>query len=79
MAESASDYHRGDQDIRAQQATFRMVMTRTKWASLVIAVAVLFLTLWFCTGAGFFNALISAVVLAGLGFVVLRSGPAQSH
>ena len=79
MAGSASDYHHGEQDIHAQQATFRAVLTGTKWASLAIAATVLFLTLWFCTNAGFLTALISAAVLAAVGIFFLRSGPPQGH
>jgi len=41
MAGQAQDYHHGDQDIHAQQATFRAVMTATKWSCLAVAVGVL--------------------------------------
>jgi hypothetical protein len=78
MAEQASEYHRGKMDIHAQQATFQAVMTGTKWSSLAVAVGVLFFTLLFCTEAGFGAALLSAVVLAGVGIFALRS-PAPAH
>ena len=55
---------------------FKAVMTGTKWASLVVAVGVLFFTLLFCTQTGFMSALISAAVLAVLGGVFLRERPA---
>jgi hypothetical protein len=77
MAESASDYHRGDQDIHEQQATFHHVLVATKWATLHLAVLILFLTLWFCTGAGFFNALVAAVVLTAVGIFALRERKAS--
>ena len=32
MAEPASDYHHGDQDIHEQQGTFRSVLIATKWS-----------------------------------------------
>ena len=73
MAGPAGEYHHGDMDIHAQQATFRTVMGGTKWACLTIAVGVLFLTLWFCTAAGFGAALFSGIVLAVIGGVLLRS------
>lgn len=73
MALPASDYHRGHMDIHAQQSTFKAVMTGTKWASLVVAVGVLFFTLLFCTAAGFGSAFISAVVVAVIGVTLLRS------
>jgi hypothetical protein len=75
MAGQASEYHRGDMDVHAQQATFRAVMGGTKWAALAVAVGVLFFTLWFCTTAGFFSALVAAVVVSAVGFFALRSRP----
>jgi hypothetical protein len=75
MAGQASDFHHGDMDVHAQQATFKAVMTGTKWACLVLAVGVLFFTMWFCTAAGFGAAFISAVALAVVGVFGLRSRP----
>lgn len=72
MAEQASDYHRGEMDIHEQVATYDLVMGLTKWGSLAIAALVLFLTLWFCTGAGFLGALVSTAVLIAVGVLVLR-------
>jgi archaellum biogenesis protein FlaJ (TadC family) len=72
MAEPASEYHHGDQDIREQQRTFRDAMVATKWAIVALAALIAFLTLWFCTAAGFFSALITAVVIVVVGVVALR-------
>ena len=74
MAKQASEYHRGDQDIHEQVKTYEFVMSLTKWGSLTIASLLLLLTLWFCTPTGFLGALVSAVVVAAIGFVVLRGG-----
>jgi hypothetical protein len=74
MANQASEYHRGDMDIHEQASTYAFVMGLTKWGSLAIAAAVLFLTLWFCTSAGFLGALVTAVVVVAVGIVVLRGG-----
>ena len=79
MAGSSSQYHRGEMDIAEQKATFRTVMGATKWASLVIAVGVLFATLLFCTAAGFGSAFITAVVVAVIGTFLLREKPAPAH
>jgi hypothetical protein len=79
MASKASDYHHGEMDVHAQQQTFQSVMTMTKWASLAIAVSVLFLTLWFCTPAGVGTALLSAIVLAAIGVFALRQRAAPAH
>jgi len=75
MTETASDYHRGEQDIHAQQSTFHAVMAATKWAIVALAAGIVFLTLWFCTGAGFFNALIAAVIIIVVGIVAFRERP----
>jgi thiamine transporter ThiT len=74
MAGQASEYHRGEMDIHEQVATFRLIMNITKWGSLVIASALLFLVLWFCTGAGFLAGLISGIVVFVLGSLLLRGG-----
>jgi hypothetical protein len=79
MAGQASDYHRGDMDIHEQVSTFHLVMGLTKWGSLHVAAVVLFLTLWFCTSAGFLGALIAAVVVFALGVLLLRGGKAEGH
>ncbi len=72
MAEHASDYHRGEMDISAQEHTFHAFGAFTKWGSLITAVGVLTLTLWFCTTAGFLGGLITGVVVLALGILLLR-------
>ena len=79
MAGQASDYHHGEMDIHAQQATFHLVMGMTKWGSLAVVTGVLFLTLWFCTAAGFLTAFISAAILAAVGIFALRDRSAATH
>jgi hypothetical protein len=81
MAGAASDHHRGEMDIAEQSATFSMVMGMTKWGSLTLGTLVLFLTLWFCTGAGFGGAFVTAAVVIALGVFFLRSKPeaASAH
>ena len=78
MAKSASEYHRGDMDIHQQEATYELVMNLTKWGSLAVAVSVLFLTLWFCTKAGFLGALAASVVVTVAGAFFLR-GRSEGH
>jgi len=75
----ASEYHRGDMDISEQTATFDAVMGMTKWGSLTVAVAILVLTLWFCTDAGFFGGAISGAVLTVLGVLLLREKSSGGH
>lgn len=72
MAEPSNDYHRGEMDIREQQATFDGFNLLTKWGSLILAVGTLHVTLWFCTDAGFMGATIASGLLAVIGYLVLR-------
>jgi hypothetical protein len=74
MAGKASDYHRGDQDISEQVATFKLIMGITKWGSLLIAAFLVTAVLWFCTDAGFMAGAISGAVVLALGVTLLRSG-----
>jgi len=75
MAEAASDYHRGEMDIHAQQETFHSVMVASKWSALAVVAGVAFLTLWFCTAAGFFSALVTALIIVAVGIFFLRERP----
>jgi hypothetical protein len=75
MAGSTSDYHHGDMDIHEQKASYDSFLAMAKWGSLVVAVGVLFATLWFCTQAGFGSAFAAAVVVAVIGVVVLGRKP----
>jgi hypothetical protein len=79
MAGPASDYHRGEMDISEQRSTYQLVMAMTKWGSLYLAAAVLALTMWFCTDAGFLAGLVAAIVLVVLGTLVLRDKKGAGH
>jgi len=79
MAGKATQYHRGDQDIREQVATFHLIMNITKWGALLIATFLVFSILWFCTGAGFLSGLIAGGVVLILGAIFLRRGGAAEH
>jgi hypothetical protein len=70
----ASDsYDRGSQEISEQESTFDAFMVMTKWGSLIIAVLLVFLTLWFQPGGSVMTALFTAVVLSVGGFFMLKS------
>jgi len=75
----ASEYHRGEMDISEQTSTYHAVMGLTKWGSLAVIVAVLMLTLWFCTPAGFLGGLIPGVLVAAIGMLVLRDKKGGGH
>ena len=74
-AHDAHDYHRGEMDIHEQAATYSLFGKLTKWGSLVLAVSLVMLTLWFCTDAGFLGSLVSSLVLLVIGIWVLRDKP----
>jgi hypothetical protein len=78
-AHDHGEYHHGDQNPATQIADFRLFTAFTKWASLHAAVLILFLTLWFCTSAGFLGALVSAIIVLAIGIAVFRSKPQQVH
>ena len=78
MANPAQDYHKGEMEIADQTATFHGFVGMTKWCSLAIAAAVLFLAIWLCAHAGFFRAAIVAAVVVVLGVMVLKEKP-SSH
>ena len=75
----AGDYHSGEMDIQEQAATYEAFGKMTKWGSLAVAVLLLFITLLFCTPAGFIGSAIAAVVLTVLGVVSLKEKPAPAH
>jgi hypothetical protein len=80
VAESHSDeYVHGTMNAATQVADFRAFASLTKWASLVIASMVLFLTLWFCTNAGFLSALVAAIVVLAIGISVLHNRRRPVH
>ena len=79
MAEPASDYHRGEMDIHEQVSTYSAFLTVSKWTSLALAAGLVFLTMFFCTEAGFIGSAAAAVVVAIGGFVLLRAKPDAGH
>ena len=79
MADHDHDYHRGEMDIQEQVATFHMFNGMTKWGSLLLAAALLMLTMWFCTPIGFMGGAATFVVVMALGILVLRDKPSEDH
>jgi hypothetical protein len=51
----------------------------TKWGSLAVAVLLLFITLLFCTPAGFIGSAIASVVLLVGGVLLLKEKPGSGH
>jgi hypothetical protein len=79
MAEAATDHTHGEMDIAEHAYTFHHFLVATKWGSLAIAVGVLTLTLWFCTGAGFFGGVVGGGVLLAAGIWLLHEKQHGPH
>ena len=71
-AEAHDDYVRGSQEISEQEGTFSLFMGLTKWGSLLIAVTLLMLVLWFQPGGSFIAGAIAAFVMLVVGIFALR-------
>jgi len=73
MAEPSAPYHRGEMDIHEQKATYLGFLNLSKWGSLALAAALVFVVIWFCTKAGFLMGLIAGLVVLAVGVFALRS------
>ena len=71
-ADAHDDYVRGSQEISEQESTFDLFMGLAKWGSLLVAVSVLFLVVWFQPGGSFIAGAIAAFVLLVVGVFALR-------
>ena len=69
--ETRADF--GDQttDVVAHERTYHAFSLLTRWSMLVIGDAILTLTLWFATGAGFWGAFVVGLVVFVLGYYLL--------
>jgi cytochrome c oxidase subunit IV len=75
---AASEYKHGEMDISEHTSTYALFMFLTKWGSLFLASVLTFITIWFCTAGGFLAGFIAGAVIAVLGFIVLKSKPADA-
>ena len=71
-ADAHDDYVRGSQEISEQESTFDLFMGLAKWGSLLTAVTLVFLVLWFQPGGSFVAGAISAFVVLAVGVFALR-------
>jgi hypothetical protein len=75
-----SDYVHGEMDIHQNQSTYELFGNLTKWGSLILAVTLVFIVLLTCVpSAGFMTAAISAIVLAVLGWIMLKKKADPAH
>jgi hypothetical protein len=70
----ADDYTRGQMDISEHKKTFDSVMSVSVYSSLVLGLVVLYLTLVFAAGAGWFMSLVITGALGGIGGFFMKQG-----
>ena len=70
----ADDYTRGEMDISEHKSTFDGVMQVSVFSTLIIGLAVLYLTLVFGGEIGWMNSLIISAIVAVASGVVLKQG-----
>jgi len=65
--------HFGDQatDVVTHERTYHAFSILVRWSMLLIGDAILWLTLWFATPAGFWGALVVGVAVFIVGYIVL--------
>lgn len=78
--DSHGDYVHGEMDIHQHQASYELFGNFTKWGSLILAVFLVFVVLLTCVpAAGFFTAAIAAIVVAIVGWLMLKKKADPIH
>ena len=72
-----TDYARGDMEIGEHRSTYRAFDGLVRYGSLGVAGLILFLSILFCTRAGFLGAAAPTAILLIAGAVFLRNKPAS--
>jgi uncharacterized membrane protein len=71
-----SSYERGSQDISHHQDTYKLVMDITVWSGGLLGAPILFFSMIFGGGIGWFPALVSTLIAAIIAGMVLKRGGA---
>ena len=71
----APDFTPGEMEIAEQTSTYHVFDALVRWGSLTTAALLLFLTIMFCTRAGFIGAAVPTAILVAIGVAVLRKAP----
>ncbi|EGF90243.1 bacterial aa3 type cytochrome c oxidase subunit IV family protein [Asticcacaulis biprosthecium C19] len=77
--DSHSDYVRGEMDIHQHRGTYGLFAALTKWGSLNLAVFLTFIIILTCTKLGLIAAGVSAVVVAVVGWFLLKKKADPAH
>ena len=74
-----SDYVHGEMDIEEHKSTYELFNNMAKWGSLIIAVILIFTVILTCTKLGLMTAAIAAIVVAFLGWMMLKKKADPAH
>ncbi len=65
-------------ELMAHARNYHRFMLGVKWFAIHAAALIAFLTLWFCTSAGFGGGLFAGVVVVGIGVYAMNHGLSHS-
>ena len=74
----SKDINTPPRDLAVHAGSYHHFMLGVKWCGIALAAMIAFLTLWFCTAAGFLPALIAALVIVAVGVFAMNHGMAHS-
>ena len=76
---SSDHYVHGEMDIHQHEHSYELFANMAKWGSLHLATVLTFLVILTCTQLGFITAAIAAIIVSGVGFMLLNKKPDASH
>jgi len=74
----SKDVNTSPGDLAVHAGSYHHFMLGVKWCGIALAAMIAFLTLWFCSAAGFLTALITGVVILAVGIFAMNHGLAHS-
>lgn len=77
--DSHADYVHGEMDVHQHRSTYELFGNLTKWGSLNLAVVLVFTVILTCTKLGFITAAVVAVIVAIVGWVMLKKKADPAH
>lgn len=76
---SHGEYKRGEMDVSQHRHSYELFANMTKWGSLLLAVLLVFIVVLTCTQLGFISAALSAIVVAVVGWLLLKKKADPAH
>jgi hypothetical protein len=74
----SKDINTTPRDLAVHAGSYHHFMLGLKWVGIALAATIAFLTLWFCTPAGFFSALLTGIIVLAIGIFAMTHGLAHS-